>query len=68
MRATEARFAPVQLGSPIAGDGETKATFRLDSARGRVELALELDPKINCLTSVSLVPARLVPPDLDYLN
>jgi CubicO group peptidase (beta-lactamase class C family) len=68
MRATEARFAPVQLGSPIAGDGEAKATFRLDSARGRVELALELDPKINCLTSVSLVPARLVPPDLDYLN
>jgi CubicO group peptidase (beta-lactamase class C family) len=68
MRATEARFAPVQLGSPIAGDGETKATFRLESVRGRVELALELDPEINCLTSVSLVPERLVPPDLDYLN
>lgn len=64
MRATEARFAPIQLGPSIAGDGETKATFRLDSPRGRVELALELDPKINCLTSVSLVPARLVPPDL----
>jgi CubicO group peptidase (beta-lactamase class C family) len=68
MRAAEARFAPLQLGSPIAGDGETKATFRLDSVRGRVELALELDPKIHCLTSVSLVPAHLVPPDLDYLN
>jgi hypothetical protein len=68
MRATEARFAPVQLGPPIAGDGETKATFRLDSARGRADLALEWDPKINCLTSVALVPALLVPPDLDALS
>jgi CubicO group peptidase (beta-lactamase class C family) len=68
MRATEARFGPVRLGPPIAGDGETKATFRLDSPRGCVDLVLEHDPAINCLTAVSLVPARLVPPDLDYFN
>lgn len=65
MRATEARFAPVTLGPPSAGDGETKATFRLDSPRGRGELALEMDVERGCVKSVSLVPAKLVPPDLD---
>jgi hypothetical protein len=63
--ATAARFAPVRLGPTIAGDGETKATFRLRSDRGEVDLALELDPKLGCVTSVSLVPVRRVPPDLD---
>jgi CubicO group peptidase (beta-lactamase class C family) len=65
MRATEARFGPVRLGSPIAGDGETKATFHLEGPRGRVDLNLELDPAIDCLSSVSLVPAKLVPSDLE---
>jgi CubicO group peptidase (beta-lactamase class C family) len=65
MRATEARFGPVQLGPPVAGDGETTATFRLESPRGRVDLALELDPVIDCLSGVSFVPARLEPPELD---
>ncbi|MGH9887745.1 MAG: serine hydrolase, partial [bacterium] len=64
MRATEARFGPVTLGPAIAGDGERKATFRLDSPRGRVDLALELDPRLNCLSAVSLVPARQEPPNL----
>jgi CubicO group peptidase (beta-lactamase class C family) len=65
MRATEARFGPVSLGPPIAGDGEAKVTFRLDSPRGRVELALELDPAAGGLSMIALVPARLVPPDLE---
>jgi hypothetical protein len=65
MRATEARLGEVHLGRPIAGDGETKATFRLDSPRGRADLVLEFDPEVRCLSAVSLVPARLVPPDLD---
>ncbi len=65
MRATEARFGPVSLGSSIAGDGETKATFRLDSPHGRAELALELDPSIDCLSSIALTTARMVPPDFD---
>ena len=64
MRATEARLSPLHLGLVVAGDGETKATFRLDSTRGRVDLSLEIDPTLDCLSSVSLVPARLVPPDL----
>lgn len=65
MRATEARFGPVSLGPSTAGDGETKATFRLESPRGRLELALELDREAGCLSSVSIVPVKLVPPALD---
>lgn len=64
MRATEARFGPITLGPVTAGDGETKATFRLDSPRGRADLVLELDTVLNCLSVVSLVPAKLAPPDL----
>ncbi|HUG30130.1 MAG TPA: serine hydrolase, partial [Candidatus Limnocylindria bacterium] len=64
MRATEARFGPISLGPSTAGDGETKATFRLESPRGRLELALELDREAGCLSSVSIVPVKLVPPDL----
>jgi CubicO group peptidase (beta-lactamase class C family) len=65
MRATEARFAPVQLGPAIAGDGASKATFRLDSPRGRVELGLQVDIEADCISGVSLVPMRGVLPDLD---
>jgi hypothetical protein len=65
MRATEARYAPIILGPTVAGDGERTATFRLESPRGRVDLALELDVASGCLSSVALVPARLSPPDLD---
>jgi hypothetical protein len=64
MRATEARFGPVSLGPPIAGDGETKASFRLTSPRGQVDLVLELDPQLYCLSSVLLVPGRQEPPNL----
>jgi hypothetical protein len=64
MRATEARLGAVHLGRSIAGDGETKAAFRLDSPRGRTDLILELDAEVRCLSAVSLVPPRLVP-DLD---
>ncbi|MEO8272714.1 MAG: serine hydrolase domain-containing protein [Chloroflexota bacterium] len=65
MRATEARFAPVQLGPAIGGDGEAKATFRLDSPRGRVELGLQVDIEADCISGVSLVPMRGVLPDFD---
>jgi CubicO group peptidase (beta-lactamase class C family) len=64
MRAAEARFAPITLGSPIDGDGERKATFRLRGQRGSLDLALSLDLEHSCLASVSLVPTTLVPPDL----
>jgi len=65
MRAVEARFAPLTLGPVIEGDGEKKATFRLVGPRGRVDLALSLDPEAGCLESVALVPERLSPPALD---
>ncbi|HXG27201.1 MAG TPA: serine hydrolase domain-containing protein [Candidatus Binatia bacterium] len=65
MRATEARFAPVSLGRPIEGDGERRATFRLESPRGRVDLALAMDPESGCLESVALTPVRLEAPALD---
>jgi CubicO group peptidase (beta-lactamase class C family) len=65
MRATEARFAPLSMGPPIEGDGERKVTYRLESPRGNVDLALTFDPVIGCLDAVSLTPVRQVPPDLD---
>jgi serine-type D-Ala-D-Ala carboxypeptidase/endopeptidase len=65
MRAAEARFAPLELGPVVDGDGERKATFRLGGPRGQVDLALELDLEAGCLDTVSLVPVRLTAPGLD---
>jgi CubicO group peptidase (beta-lactamase class C family) len=61
LRATEARFGHVHLGAVTAGDGDRAATFRLDCARGSLDLALERDPGTGQLTSVTLRPARLEP-------
>jgi CubicO group peptidase (beta-lactamase class C family) len=61
-RATEARFGTVRLGSAIAGDGVKTATFRLECARGKVDLRLERNPEDGVLTAVALVPVPLVPP------
>ncbi|HEX7950489.1 MAG TPA: serine hydrolase domain-containing protein [Candidatus Limnocylindrales bacterium] len=65
LRATEARFGTVRLGSVVAGDGERAATFRLDCTRGHLELALERDPATGRLTKVRLRPERLAPADFD---
>jgi CubicO group peptidase (beta-lactamase class C family) len=64
MRAAEARFAPLTLGPVVDGDGERKATFRLDGPRGRVDLVLTLDLQAGCVDTVALVPVRLAPPAL----
>jgi len=64
LRATEARFGPIELGPPIDGDGELKATFRLHGARGDLELGLTYDPGAGCIAAISLVPVKLLPPDL----
>jgi CubicO group peptidase (beta-lactamase class C family) len=65
MRAAEARFGPVELGPPVDGDGERKATFRLHGTRGHLELALTYDPDTACVGAFALVPVKLVPPDLE---
>jgi serine-type D-Ala-D-Ala carboxypeptidase/endopeptidase len=65
MRAAEARFGPVELGPPVEGDGERKATFRLHGTRGHLELALTYDPDNTCVSSIAIVPVKLAPPDLE---
>ena len=65
VRAAEARFGPVELGPPIDGDGERKATYRLHGARGNLELSVTYDPDARCVAAISLVPAKLLPPELD---
>ncbi len=65
LRAAEARFGPLEVGPVIDGDGEHKATYRLHGPRGHLELALTYDPGASCVAAISLVPVKLVPPDLD---
>lgn len=65
LRATEARFGTVRLGSVIAGDGDREATFRLDCTRGHLDLVLARDPATGRLTKVRLRPERLAPADFD---
>jgi serine-type D-Ala-D-Ala carboxypeptidase/endopeptidase len=59
MRAAEASFGSVHLGPALAGDGIRSATFRLECARGRLELELERDPESDRFTKVRLRPVRL---------
>ena len=65
LRAAEARFGPVELGPAIDGDGERKVTYRLQGPRGHLELALTYDAEAGCVAEISLVPVKLLPPDLD---
>ena len=65
LRAAEARFGPLELGPAIDGDGERKATYRLHGSRGHLELVLTYDPVASCVAAISLVPVKLLPPDLD---
>ena len=65
LRATEARFGTVHIGSVIAGDGIKEATFRLDCSRGHLDLQLARDPATGRLTKVGLRPVRLAPADFD---
>jgi hypothetical protein len=65
LRAAEARFGPVELGPPVDGDGERKATYRLHGTRGHLDLVLTHDPDASCVASVAIVPVKLHPPELD---
>jgi CubicO group peptidase (beta-lactamase class C family) len=64
LRAAEARFGAVRIGKSVEGDGARKATFRLDCARGALDLAIDWDPGTGLLTAVTLVPVRLTSPDI----
>ncbi len=43
LRAAGARFGPMRLGLPIAGDGATTARWSVDGERGQAELGVTLD-------------------------
>ena len=55
----------MELGPAIDGDGERKVTYRLPGPRGHLELALTYDAEAGCVAAISLVPVKLLPPDLD---
>ncbi len=64
LRAAEARFGPVVLGEPIAGDGSRSATWRLRGERGDVDMSLELDETGQAIQTVAFIPVSLeMPPD-----
>ena len=65
LRATEARFGPVELGPPVEGDGERRATYRLHGARGHLELTVTRDPEASCVAAIAIVPVKLLTPELD---
>ncbi|HEX2626680.1 MAG TPA: serine hydrolase domain-containing protein [Candidatus Limnocylindrales bacterium] len=65
MRATEARFGPISLGPVTAGDGTTRATWRLLSSRGQCDLGLDYDAANDCITALSITPVRLESPDIE---
>ncbi|HUQ42825.1 MAG TPA: serine hydrolase domain-containing protein [Candidatus Limnocylindria bacterium] len=65
LAATAARFAPVSLGPPVDGDGASKATYRLHSDRGHLELALDVDATEACVKSVVITPIQRGLPDLE---
>ena len=65
LRATEARYGPIELGPAVDGDGEGKATFRIHGPRGHLELGVTHDPGAGCVAAVKIVPVKLLPPELD---
>ena len=61
LRAASARFAPLRLGSAIAGS-ETSTTWRLLGDRGSLTLRLERDPTSGDVTAVELQTESREPP------
>jgi len=62
LRAAAALFGSVVLGRPIAGDGETTATWPLEGDRGPLDLMIRLDAPDGPIAEVVLVPRPLEPP------
>ncbi|HSO29456.1 MAG TPA: serine hydrolase domain-containing protein [Candidatus Sulfomarinibacteraceae bacterium] len=68
LRVVGARFAPVELGPAVAGDGLRSATWRVRGKRGErgeLELTIERDPASALVTTVNLVPRSPVMPPHD---
>jgi CubicO group peptidase (beta-lactamase class C family) len=65
LRAAEARFGPVALGLPTAGDGEKSASWRLSGDRGDLTLAIELDAPGGAVEKATFIPASMAAPVLD---
>ena len=62
LRAAEARYGPVALDRPTAGDGVKGASWRLRGDRGDVTLELALDAPDGSLTSVAFIPMMVEAP------
>jgi serine-type D-Ala-D-Ala carboxypeptidase/endopeptidase len=64
LRAAAARFGPMRLGLPTAGDGRTTATFDVDGQDGKAGLTVTIDPEGGVVTTLALVTAeREAPPE-----
>ncbi len=63
-RAAAARFGAMRLGRPVAGDGVSKATWRLETDRGGgAQLGIAVDQRDGALTEVSILAAERSTPD-----
>jgi hypothetical protein len=65
LRAAEARFGPVALGRPTAGDGVKSATWRLSGDRGGLALAIDLEAADGAVEKATFIPASMEAPVLD---
>lgn len=58
-QAASARFGPMRLGLPVAGDGSGSATWRLETLRGgRATLRLVVDPGTGDVREAELLAAE----------
>ncbi len=58
LRAAGARFGPMRLGLPTAGDGATTATFGVDGDDGKAVLAVTVDAGTGAVTALTLSAAE----------
>jgi len=64
LRTAAARYGAARLGRCMAGDGERKATWRVATERGELELRLERDPDTGDVTAFALQPKAMTAPFL----
>ena len=64
LRAAAVRYGAARLGRCMAGDGERKATWRVSTGRGELQLRLERDPDTGDVTAFALQPKAITAPFL----